>query len=235
MAIVHSFFKNKVLSIVIFGLLIWSFNDLRAQEHESDRYFSNIILDKNVIEKEIWNLSAVGHFKNYYSKEDGWRRSGLDINSKWEFEPWDLMAGLVTNYTFDDSIQNFLEVTPYVGVGLTNTIYKNFKLEQVLLLEYRRFYFSEIFPDSYMTRARLKLKPYYEFKKGWTVYTEYEWYIMQNKDVGIRFLNSREWSFGVTKKFEKYSIHLYYTRESFYESSISNEPDANLFNLKFTF
>ncbi len=195
---------------------------IQAQED----YFSTLNVRKFIKESHKWELSILGHFKSFHSKE-GWTRVGLDFSARRRLNQWDLYGGIVSNNTLDKTEANYWELRPWLGLGLTNTVYGKLKFNQLFKFEWRNLIFSESSLNKITTRYRYRLKPFYDFKNNWSVYSSFEWYILPNKNLGTRFINSNEWSFGVTKKLTKVSFTLNYSRENFNKELTPNASSAN--------
>ncbi|WP_369048748.1 DUF2490 domain-containing protein [Tenacibaculum sp. UWU-22] len=218
---------NKTKIVSVFAML-W-FSTIISQGNN----FTTINIENSIKQSGKWGISAVVHWKQFYSA-DGWSRIGLDLEAKKNSNQWDLYGGFVSNNTIDKKQPDYWELRPWLGVGLTNTVYKQLQLNQLFKFEWRNFLFSEKSLNKITTRYRYKLNPFYNFKKGWQVYTSYEWYILPNKDLGTRFINAREWCLGVSKKIANYVFSLDFTEE-WYNKTQSDEKNGNTLTLTISF
>ncbi|MGB1268690.1 MAG: DUF2490 domain-containing protein [Flavobacteriaceae bacterium] len=219
--------KIKMMAVVC---CFWIAYNSYAQEN----YFGSIQINKEITDSPKWSTSVVVHWKQFYS-ETGWNRIGVDGAVKRKLNNWSILGGLVTNLTFDETIENNTEIRPWLAIGLHNIVYKKFSLDQSLKLEWRNLFFSGNITNITTTRTRYKIKPNYEFKKNWSAFTSYEWYFLPNTDIGNRFVSSREWRLGVTKKYSKFSAQLQYVRERFFNEWQLNQLNGNTLSLTFLF
>ncbi len=197
-------------------------------------YFTSINVKTDLDNYHKWDVTVNGHCKWFHSNQ-GWTRLGADLMLRRKFEPWDLYAGIVSNNTLDKTEANYWELRPWLGIGLTNTIYKRLKFNQLFKFEWRNLIFSDADLNKVTTRYRYKLKPLYDFKKNWQVYASYEWYILPNKDLDTRFISSGELSFGVSKKISRYTIILSFTEEWYNKQYQPDANNANTLTLTFVF
>ncbi len=199
-----------------------------------DTYFSSLNIKTNLDKYRKWDVVVNAHCKWFHAK-DGWTRLGADLSLRRKLDLWDLYGGLVSNNTLDKAEPNYWELRPWLGIGLTNTIYQNLKFNQLFKFEWRNLIFSDSDLNKVTTRYRYKLKPFYDFKSNWRVYTSYEWYILPNKNINTRFINSSELSIGVSKAISKYMFILSFTKEWYNKEFQPDANNANTFALTFMF
>jgi len=202
--------------------------------YSQENYFGDVAFLKEWSKSPKWNHFVYGHLKHFFDEEEGWYRFGASYTANRNAGNWGLQGGLVTEFTFDNRIEDFWELRPWLGVSLTNKISQKMRLIQFFKFEWRNLFFAED-KTKITTRTRYKLMPIYNFDNNWSVYTSYEWYILPNKNLGARFVNSREWNLGVTKRFKKLSINLNYTRERFNVVLLPDSFEANTIGVTFIF
>lgn len=181
-----------------------------------------------------WSTNLAGHYKQFLN-EDGWNRIGADYSAIRSFGNWNVQGGFVVNFTFDKSIENFWELRPWIGAGLISQISDNFDFQQTFRFEWRNLLFTEGTENKVTTRTRYKIKPIYDLGKDWTAYTSFEWFLLPNDDLGARFVNSREWSLGVSKKLATWKIDVSYTRERFSAFFLPDAINGNTIAVSITF
>ncbi|WP_285655906.1 DUF2490 domain-containing protein [Allomuricauda sp. NBRC 101325] len=222
--------KNSKKIKLLLATLFLSAAGVFAQEN----FFGDIGVTKNLTSSTEWNQSVYGHFKHFFS-EDGWYRFGASYTLTRNVKNWGIQAGLLTERTFDDSIDNYWEIRPWVGLTLSNDISSKLKFQQFFKFEWRNLLFAGDLENQSTTRTRYKIMPVYDVGNNWSVYTSYEWYIQPNTDLGARFINSREWNLGFNKKMEKFTLNFNYTRERFNEVVLSDATKGNTFSITFIF
>jgi len=212
------FLEFKIGKLLAVMALLWA-STIQSQEN----YFTTVSVKKFIMESHKWQINIVGHWKKFHSNE-GWNRFGIDLNTRRILNQWDLHGGVVSNNTIDKSEPDYWELRPWLGIGLTNTIYGPLQFKQGFRFEWRNLIFSESSNNKITTRYRYKLEPFCELKNQWQVHTSYEWYILPNKDLGTRFVNSGEWGLGVAKAYPKFTVSLNYIKE-WYNKEF--QPDAS--------
>lgn len=218
--------KNKLLLIAI---LLW-FSGAVAQ----DNYFAEVEVKKNLNLSTKWDYAVLGSWKQFYHQE-GWTRVGLNATVKRSYNQWSVYGGLNSNITFDKKAANYWEFRPWLGLGLDNTVYKTLSFSQLFKFEWRNLVFANKEYNKVTTRYRYLIKPKYDFKKNWSIFTGYEWYILPNKNLATRFINSNEWSAGISKKISAYTFSLKYTKEKFNKEYQPDTKDGNTFTLTVVF
>ncbi len=218
--------KSILICLLFFSLSTGLFSQ--------ENFFGDIGVAKNLSSSTKWNQSVNGHFKHFIT-EDGWYRFGASYTLTRNLSNWGIQAGLLVENTFDDSIDNYWEVRPWAGLTLSNDISSKLKFHQFFKLEWRNLLFAGDSENQITTRTRYKIMPVYDLGNDWSVYTSYEWYIQPNTDLGVRFINSREWNLGFNKKMEKFTLNFNYTRERFNAVVLSDTTKANTFSVTFIF
>lgn len=222
--------KKYLIYTLIFLLLSCTIS--YAQELRS---FSELDITSKEYPFRKWNLSGTVSWKqNHFSQT--WGNVGAALNAyRPLFGNFTLRAGLNNKYTYDVNISNNVEVRPWLGVRLVNTIIKPLTFRQEVRFEWRSFFFGkkEQNPDTYVrTRYRLWMvmrlfeKP--DTQKRWQVDAGYEWYFLKNPSSGERYPNSREFTAHVFRYFHDGSyLKFGYSFENFLKISGNNQPPGN--------
>ncbi len=192
-------------------------------------YFHEIEIGTNVLEKGNYSLEVNASLKHIYDNI-GWRRWGLNGVIKKDLNDWALYGGLLTFYTFNKDIHNFLEIRPQAGIGLTTKITDKLTLNQRLLGEWRTFYYSGNSSADNYTRTRYRLFLNYiiseneERQTAWKIKPIIEWYYSKDVALGERYAQAREYSLKLIRAFKnKNELIIGYRIEKFIKLIEENE------------
>lgn len=225
----------SILHKLRIGLITICFLNFHFYCMSQENEFSSFQIKKNLVDNVKWNTAALIHWKKFYS-DNGWTRVGIDALVKRKLNVWNIYGGLVTNFTYDESISNNWEVRPWFGIDLTNVIYNKLKFNQMFRFEWRNLMFSDKDINKITTRYRYRLRPNYTFKENsWGAFASFEWYFLPNTKLGNRFINSRELSIGVSKVFSELKLQFVYTREQFVNDNLVSQNYGNTFGLNLIF
>ncbi len=195
--------------------------------------FHDFAYEFKVTKSEEWGLNGELEWKHLYG-EEGWSRASFDLKTRKELGVLELIGGLKNNYTFDNNIENFWEIRPWIGVELENKLSSKLLLTQELKGEFRNFFFKDSEYD-FNFRTKFKIGLEYPLKsieteekeayEDWILATEVEWFFFSYEEINERFINSREYSILVSKKVFENRILSFGFRYEEYSNNLENEND----------
>lgn len=204
-------------------------------------FFHEIEIGTKVLEKESFKIDVNASWKHLYD-EIGWRRWGINTKVVKEMNNWTLNAGLATYYTFHKEINNFIEVRPYIGIGLKTKILNNLLFKQQLRTEWRTFFYSgdssneNYFRPRYKIGLDFKINEKEETQEGWRLVTNIEWYFNKDTATGERFAQSREYGFTIIRELKnEHEIGLGYKLEKFSKLIHNDHENGQIMMLAYRF
>ncbi len=192
--------------------------------------FHDFAYEFKIKDYEEWLVYGELEWKHLYG-EEGWSRTSFDIKTERELGVITFIGGLKNNYTFDNDIENYWEIRPWIGFELTNKLTKKLVLNQELKGEFRNFFFND---DEYDFNFRTKFKVGLEYplkyieeeeEEDWIISTEVEWFFLRNEELNERYINSREYSILMSKKINKNRLLTFGARFEEYSNNLENEND----------
>lgn len=203
-------------------------------------FFSEINVTKKFETKGTWHWSAVSSWRHAYT-DVKWNRLELGGFAEYNMHPWSFYGGLGNYYTFDKEIKNSYEFRPYAGITLKTTTIERISFDQRFQAEWRNFISnnSEIDKSSLRLRYRIGFSvdlSKNQSEKPWSALTDMEWFILNNKEVGERYINSRRFRILVRKKLsDTKEISLGFRTEKFNRFLDSSNVTGNSILLGYTF
>ncbi len=197
--------------------------------------FHDFTLLYEIKDTEKWYADSYIEWKQLYGDE-GWRRWSIQGELQRKFGVIALGGGLKTNYTFDKSIVNFLEIRPFVSIELKNHLTEKLVFLQKLTGEFRNFWFNDDTTDfNFRTRYNIALE--YPLKSNensedWILSTELEWYLLRNKNINERYINSKEYSVLISKLINDMNLIFGLRYEDFSNTLRKEEDKAITFILQ---
>lgn len=197
--------------------------------------FAAIQVSKELGTFKKYDVSAAARWKHFFS-ENGWSRMQVRGDISRDFNNWRILGGLVTQFTYDESISDYFELRPWLGLRLSSPVISRLNFQQTIKFEWRNLMFTDGSPGKTTTRARYKLGLQYDFPRDWGAKMGYEWYFLPNKDLGTRFISSNELSFGAFVTFShKYKLDFTYFFERFDKNNNPDAVNGSTWFLTFTF
>ncbi|MFD2891212.1 hypothetical protein ACFS5J_04200 [Flavobacterium chuncheonense] len=176
-------FLRRNIIIVIFcfafyGVQVWGQKD----------FFHDISFQTNLLHNEKITVLSESNWMHNYS-ESRWHRLGFNVEVLRKLENWTFLGGLVNNYTFDEQIDNFYELRPWLGIALQTPITDKLFLKQRLRIENRNIFYGDKIKYQSILRTRFDVALEYNFPKS-KVRTDIEWFIRKDPALSDRY-NSR--------------------------------------------
>lgn len=126
-------------------------------------------------------------------------------------------------------------------MSLKSTITKNFYLNQTLKSDFRYFLFENSTNNFSTTRLRYNINiptVLYQNKSNevkWKIKPEIEWYILKNKNINERFINSTEYALTFLRESKKVEIGIGYRLEKFNKNLLITDPNGHTILLEINF
>lgn len=219
------YFIEVMKKIITTLLLVSTYFSANAQE----AFFYEIKTGINLLEKKTFSLEANANWKHVYD-EIGWRRLGVAGMATKKLKNWSFYGGLSMFYTFNKNIDNYLEIRPQIGLGLTTPIVDRLTLNQRFLGEWRTYFYSGENKSENYTRSRYRILLNYivvenkEKQTAWKIKPSVEWYFTKNTAYGERFAESRRYTLMLSHEFKnKDELSIGYRYENFIKLIEENE------------
>jgi len=202
--------------------------------------FHEITVNKNFYSKKNITYTVSPQWKHIYN-DIGWRRWSVNGQIKKQLNIWSIGGGIGAYYVFDKNIQNNLEIRPYLFLSLKSTITKNIYLNQTLKSDFRYFLFENSTNNFSTTRLRYNINiptVLYQNKSNevkWKIKPEIEWYILKNKNINERFINSTEYALTFLRESKKVEIGIGYRLEKFNKNLLITDPNGHTILLEINF
>lgn len=233
---IHNYIYNSSKYFIICLIVLFGLNTNAQSE-----FFHEIEIGTQVLEKESFNIDVTASWKHLYD-EVGWRRWGVNTKVTKKTNNWSLNGGLAIYFTFHKEIDNFLEVRPYIGIGLKTRISDKLDFKQRIRTEWRNFIYSGDSDNENYLRPRYKIGLDYllseneETHEGWKLVTDFEWYFNKDTASGERFAQSREFGFKIIRELKnKHEIGLGYKYEKLTKLFHNHEENGNIIVLEYRF
>ena len=210
--------RNVIIIAFVFIIPFASF----GQEY----FFSNLTIGKN-FRKNQCTYNTSGVWKHIYNDTE-WSRISAKAKIDYNYKSWQLISGLTVLNTFDSEIVNSIELRPWLGINLKNTIIEDLQLEQEARLEWRSFFYQNKHHANYI-RTTFDLGLNYNLDKiklrSYSIQVGFIWYFIKSPILGERYADSREFRFLLNRSFTNGKLTLGYKHEKFKPivSRLSNE------------
>lgn len=210
--------KKYLLSIPGFFLFI-----LSNQVFGQDEFFTEIVIEKILIESEEWEFIGEANFKHLYD-EPAWRRWGVSFAVVRKIKRFRIHTGINNYYTFNRDITNFFEVRPWTALQYNIPIVAEITFRQRLKYEWRFFHTQEE-NSTGENYGRLRYQLGFDIPIpgeedfSWIIRPYFEWFFTRDPATFERFPNERDYGIMVIKTLKnEHELFFNYKLEDFFNS-----------------
>lgn len=228
--------KGLKIVLLVFACICISFTAF-GQEN-----LSRLAVKTSILEKHKLKLNTLIGWKHLYNHPN-WKRVDISGNLSYELKQWRLLSGLNNYLVFDDEIDNYFEIRPWIGIRLKTPITNKIELEQTSKGELRNLMYIEggsqnksYWRSRYEIKLFFKLFENEENQTHWFSSIYAEVYFNQDRFLAERFASSKEYSIEFGYQFpNRNQLFFKYIYEKTIDDFESSDDNSNTFALIFSF